>query len=107
MQIKKSGDHYKVKSSSSNRWYDVFPDRPFCSCPNFVFRSVKGAGVCKHIAAVRESVGKADTSIVEYVKEKGELDSVELIEKFGEAEVNALLEHGELVERSGKIRVLE
>jgi predicted nucleic acid-binding Zn finger protein len=107
MKINKSADHYKVKSESSNRWYDVFPERPFCSCPNFVFRSMRTGGICKHVAAVQELVGAVDTKIIDYVKKKGEVDSVDIIEKFGEEKVNTLIERGELVERAGKIRVLE
>jgi predicted nucleic acid-binding Zn finger protein len=106
MQIKKFGDHYKVKSESSNRWYEVFPDRPFCTCPNFVFRSVKGGGVCKHIVAVQEKIGRGAEDILEYVSKKGEIDAVELVEKFGEEKVKALKEIGELIEEAGRIRVL-
>ena len=107
MQIKKYQDHYKVKSESSNKWYEVFPDRPFCTCPNFLFRSVRKGGICKHLVAVQEHVAPIDMDIVDYVRKKGEVDSLELIKKFGEDKVNTLIGRGELIEKLGKIRVLE
>lgn len=107
MHIRTTGDHFQVKSDSSNRWYDVYPERPFCSCPNFLFRSVKGGGVCKHIVAVREHESQADGQVLEYVRQRGEVDSVELIQKFGEEAVNAMIARGEILEKAGKIRILE
>lgn len=59
------------------------------------------------MSAVQEFVGPVDVGIVDYVREKGTVDAVELIERFGEAKVNTLIERGELVEAAGKIRVLE
>lgn len=107
MNIRKFQDHYKVKSESSNRWYEVFPERPFCTCPSFLFYAVKKGGICKHLRAVQELTSQVDTGIVDYVAEKGEVNSMELIEKFGEAKVNVLIERGELIEKSGKIRILK
>ncbi|MFH1510165.1 MAG: SWIM zinc finger family protein [Candidatus Woesearchaeota archaeon] len=107
MQIKKEKDHYEVKSESSNKWYEVYPDRPFCTCPNFVFRSVRGGGVCKHIAAVQVENLDSDKELIEYVKAKGEVESLELIKQYGEPKINNLIQRGELVEKAGMIRVLE
>ena len=106
MQIKRFQDHYRVKSESSNRWYEVFPDRPFCTCPAFIFFAVKKGGICKHLRAVQEQTEQADTSVVDYVSQKGEVDALELIQKFGEEKVNTLLKRGELIEKAGKIRIL-
>ena len=44
--------------------------------------------------------------IINLVKEKGELSSMELIGKFSEEEVNELIRRGELLEEHGKIRLL-
>lgn len=107
VQIKKEKDHYNVKSESSNRWYEVYPDRPFCTCPNFVFRTVRGGGVCKHIAAVQAQDTGSDKELIEHVRSKGEIESLELIKEYGEPKINSLLQKGELVEKAGKIRVLE
>jgi hypothetical protein len=113
MQIKKFEDHYRVKSESSDQWYEVFPDRPFCTCPAFIFYSVKRGTVCKHVKAVQDKSCDADGSgvigvidVIEYVKSKGEVDSIELIEKFGEAKVNSLVKAGELLEKAGRISIL-
>ncbi|MFH0979198.1 MAG: SWIM zinc finger family protein [Candidatus Woesearchaeota archaeon] len=106
MNIQKFEDHYKVKSESSNRWYEVFPDRPFCTCPSFIFYSTKKGGVCKHIKAVQEQTLKVDPGVVDYVRQKGEVDSLQLIEKFGEEKVNACIASGELLESKGRIKLL-
>jgi len=45
--------------------------------------------------------------IIGYVQKRKEVDSLELIKKFGEEAVDDLLSRGELIEREGKIRVLE
>ena len=37
----------------------------------------------------------------------GEVDSIQLIKKFGEVAVNQLIKKAELIEYKGKIRVLE
>ena len=58
--------------------------------------------------AVKEKYGevKGNSKIIDYVKRKGEVDSIELIEKFSEDEVNLLLEKGELIENRGVISLL-
>jgi hypothetical protein len=116
MKIRKNGAKYLVKSSSSSRVYDVNPDQehPFCTCPQFIFRGVKTGEACKHIIAVREydksgiKKDKTDThKIVGFVKEKGKVESVKLIEKFGEEAVNSLIKEGVLVEKRGMISLLD
>jgi predicted nucleic acid-binding Zn finger protein len=53
MNIQREGDHFIV-SSKSGRKYEVYPDRPFCTCPDFLFRCLKKEGsVCKHVEAAR------------------------------------------------------
>lgn len=112
MKIRKKGPKYLVKSSSSSRVYDVNPDRehPFCTCPQFIFRGVKSGQACKHIIAVRDYAQndkKADTKIADFVKTKGKVESIKLIEKFGEEAVNSLISEGILVEKQGFIQLLE
>lgn len=112
MKILKEGDKYKVESTHQpGKFYSVDPTKPFCTCPQFRFRGLKMHSTCKHIDAVREFLGKkresADQKIVSYVKQHGEVNAVELIEQFGEATINELIRLGYLLERNGKIRILE
>ena len=116
MKITKLKDgKFKVESHVKGKFYSVNIEQPFCSCPHFIFRMVKVHGECKHIKAVKEKYAKKPTKadkkkqdkVMDYVKEKKEVDSIQLIEKFGEEKVNELIEKGELIEDKGKIRLLE
>ena len=72
---------------------------------------MKMGGVCKHIQAVKElnkeSVEKSNEDILDYLKDKEEVDIIEVIEKFSEKEVDALLESGQAIEYKGKIKLVE
>lgn len=57
----------------------------------------------KHTAAK----GYNEEDIIQYVKEKGEVDSIELLEKFGEERINMLINEGFLIEEHGRIKVVE
>jgi hypothetical protein len=46
-------------------------------------------------------------AITSYVRVRGSVDSIDLIEKFGEEPVNDLIRLGELTEENGIIRILE
>ena len=119
MNIKKDGKNYKAESSSrKGKWYTVDPKKPWCECADFRFREMKRKGVCKHIKAVREYIEKTQqktlakeqkkiNDIVLFIeKQGGEVDSIKLIEKFGEDEVNHLIQLGEIIESKGKIKIL-
>ena len=109
MRIKKSAsgrEVYMVKSSKPGKYW-----KRTCNCPHFVFRLRKTGEVCKHIHAVEkmlhnESKDDFEKAIM-FVKKKGKIDSVQLIEKFGEGLVNELIDRGELLEKNGKIIVVE
>lgn len=121
MKITKLKDgKFKVESHEKGRFYTVNIEQPFCSCPNFIFRMVKTHGECKHIITVKEKYGsstsespekpvldKKDAKIIEYVAKKAAVDSIELIEKFGEEKINELIEKGELIEDKGRIKILD
>ena len=120
MNIKKEKDHYKIESTSKKgTYYQVDPKKPWCECAGFRFREMKKKGVCKHITAVREYIEKTQQKtlnprsaesegVVAYIEKKGgEADSIELIDKFGEDDVNSLLAAGEITEKAGKIKILK
>jgi predicted nucleic acid-binding Zn finger protein len=116
MKIKKTKDGYQAESSSKKgKFYNVDPKKPWCDCEAFKFREMKRKGVCKHIIAVREYIEKkqqktiepATVSITEYLAEKGEADSIDLIKRFGEAAVDGMIKSGELIEKNGKITILK
>jgi len=120
MKIKKiNKEKYKVESSSKKgKFYNVNIEQPFCDCPDFMFREIKKHGKCKHIKAVEEYLKKKKVKIekktkpkydkiIAYVKKQKQVDSLKLIEKFGEPIVNELIQKGDLIEEKGKIKVLE
>lgn len=121
MNIRKEEDGtYSVESTSKkDKWYNVDVEKPWCDCPAFKFRYMKSKSPCKHLAAVREHLEKAKQktltaemkkadSVVEWVeKQGGEVDSISLINKYGEEEVNRLITMGELLERKGRITILK
>lgn len=114
------GNKFKVESSAKGKFYTVDMAVPSCTCAHFMFRLRSTGEKCKHILAVEEkqasAKGKTKASqkslfsyskIIEYVRKKGEVETVVLIEKYGAGEVNELIEKGELIERKGKVKVLE
>jgi len=119
VNIKKDKDNYKVESDShKGKFYTVDPAKPWCDCADFKFREMGKKGACKHIKAVREMLeskkqktlkkaGKKAETILEFIKKKGEADSIELIERFGEETVNTMIRNGELIEEAGKIKLLK
>ena len=117
MNILQEEGKYKVESSSKKGlFYEVYPDKPFCSCPEYKFRLIRTKTPCKHILAVQEKFGKPekektaskqDEKILAFVKEKGEVDSLTLIDQFSEEAINRLIEQGELIEEKGLIKVLK
>jgi hypothetical protein len=117
MNIKEDGDGYKVESGSrKGKWYSVDPKKPWCDCAAYKFRELKRKGVCKHIKAVREfvertqqeTIEEAGSGVLEYIdKEGGEVDAVELVERFGEDKVDSLIQAGEIIEKRGKIKILK
>lgn len=106
MEIIKLKDKYKVESSQKGKFYEVVPEKPFCSCPGFTFRKD-----CKHIHAVKDLIAKKSKKsydeILKEVAKKGETESVKLIEKYGEEAVDDLIHMGELIEEKGKIKLLK
>jgi predicted nucleic acid-binding Zn finger protein len=120
MNIKKTKDGYKVESASrKGKFYVVDPDKPWCDCADYRFREMKRKGVCKHIKAVREYVAqtqqktlqkeqKKTDEVVAFIEEKGgEVDALELIDRFGDEKVDRLLQLGEIIEKQGKIKILK
>lgn len=109
MKIKKYGRIFRVESSDGKKYYNVDAAKPSCECPAFIFRKME----CKHIEAVRRLLEtesereKIEDEIRGFVSGPGEVDSVQLIERFGEDKINEMLRLGELIERKGKVRVLE
>ncbi len=110
MEIGKKDGHYSVESSTPGRFYEVDLKKNTCTCPHFIHRLRRTGGDCKHIKAVKALVSSGDASdfdeIISFVKENVFIDSVELIERFGEDKINELVGNGELIEEHGKIRLL-
>jgi hypothetical protein len=120
MNIRKTKEGYEIESESSKgKWYKVDPAKPWCDCPGYKFRVMKKKGVCKHIEAVREHIAatqqktlkkeqKKNDDVLELIAaEGGDMDALELIDKFGEEKIDELIKSGELIEKSGKITILK
>lgn len=110
--LKQRNGTYKVESSSrKGKFYIVDLGKGTCTCPHFVLRLRRVHGMCKHMGAVKDKSEKRDVKgygkIIDYVQKKGQVESLELIKKFGEEAVDDLIRRGELVEKKGNIRVLE
>lgn len=118
--IKKiKSDQYKVESSSKKgKFYTVDIMKPFCNCPQFMFRLVKTGGKCKHIINVEEHFRKKTKTkkdgksfdkeiIINFIRKNKDVDSIILINKFGEEAVDSLIRNAEVIEFKGKIKVLE
>ncbi len=119
MNITRKKDGFEVESSSKKGlFYKVDPQKPWCDCPEYKFREIRRKGICKHIKAVREyieqtqqkTLGKenASPSVEKFIDSHGgKIDSIELIEKFGEETVDSMIKRGELIEENGKISILK
>ncbi len=109
--IKQDEGTYKVESSSSaGKFYIVDFSKGTCTCPHYRTRMVRIHGLCKHLEAVKDKIEQRDdetySKIIDYVNGKEEVDSLELIKKYGEEAVDDLISRGELIEKEGKIKVL-
>ncbi len=108
---RKKGMFLAESEHTPGKFYTVDPNKPWCSCFDFRFRESRLHGVCKHITAVREQEDKKRAAeggdVIAYVRKRGEVDSGELIKEFGEDVVDSLIKRGDLMERKGKIQVLE
>lgn len=127
--IKKSGNKYLVESSSKKgKFYEVDIKKPFCNCPDFMFRELKIHGECKHLKAVRTYIsdnisgcGKKSKGIKKRQGRKGRdleksllqelskgpVDSIKLINRYGEEIVDELKRRGEIIEKGGEVRILK
>jgi len=116
MKIIKLKDKFKVESHTKGKFYIVDLNQPSCTCPHFMFRLKSTGGECKHIIAVKEKyskrkipkkIKKEHDKILQFIRKKGSIDSMELIKKFGDKLVESLIKSGDLIEKQGKIKVLE
>jgi hypothetical protein len=110
MKVRKRIKGFQVESHAPAKWYDVDLKKKLCSCPHFMYRLRAQGGECKHIKAVRDwvssQVEKKGKGILQFIKEKGEIESVELIRQYGESIVNDLIANGEIAEEKGKVRLI-
>ena len=127
--IKLKNNRYKVESSKKGKFYKIDMNAPFCDCPHFLFRERARGGKCKHIKAVEEKYGekakakpakkgkkagkkasqktlKSFNKIIQEVKKKKEVETVVLMDKYGESTVQELIDKGELIESKGKVRLM-
>ncbi|MBN1156030.1 SWIM zinc finger family protein [Candidatus Woesearchaeota archaeon] len=119
MNIKKEGNKYAVESGSKKGiFYNVDIERNTCSCPGFMFRMRPAGKVCKHIGAVKEYLEKRGKvvsrkneekldEVLDFVRRNENIESVKLLELFSEELINDMIDKGFLIEKNGRIEVLE
>jgi len=118
MKIRKTGNNkFNVESSAKGKFYKVDLTAPSCTCAHFMFRLRNTGEKCKHIAAVEEKHSRkkktcqksilAYSRILDEARKKGEIETVVLMEKYGEPEVQELINSGDLIESNGKVRIME
>lgn len=110
MNIVKKGRIYEVESSSSKgKFYKVDPIKKTCTCPAYLFRYSKVGLLCKHIEAVKDLAGatrEEASELLASIKEKGEVDAVQALDRYGEEEVDRLIRSGDIIEKKGKLTLL-
>ncbi len=110
-QNKKNKNLFKVESSEKGNFYDVDLEKKTCTCMHFLLRLRNTGQLCKHLLAVQEKFGvmkkEKKESILKYLEKRKEIDSIELIEKFGERVVNEALKNGIIIEEKGRIKLLK
>ncbi|MBW2990039.1 SWIM zinc finger family protein [Candidatus Woesearchaeota archaeon] len=108
--LKQKDGTFKVESRTPGRYYIVDPEKRSCTCPHYRFRLARSGGLCKHLRFLQDKLDKKEakscSGMIDYIKKKGDVDSLELIKKFGESALDSLLEKGELIEDKGKVKLL-
>ena len=61
----------------------------------------------RQATAKKDKLESKYQTIIDYVRVRGSVDSITLIEKFGEDIVDDMLRLGELLEENGQIKILE
>jgi len=106
----------KVKSSSSDKEYDVDTIELSCSCPHYLYR-LQGTGqLCKHIKQVLDNPQAFKGEEIPIVTNSEELlafikthnnDAVLFVEHHSEEELKRLKESGQVFESHGRLTILK
>jgi len=125
---------YRVESHEKGKFYDVNITSKSCTCPHYRFRMARERGECKHITSVKEFIiagielkpykrkysakkgkrgakpsGKKHDITLDILKEvelRKEIESAELIERYGELIITDLLDKGYIIESNGKMMLM-
>lgn len=112
---------FQIESSSQKgKFYKIDPSKPSCTYPRFMYREMGRAGVCKDITSVKRYMQQKGVEIkpyactnedyneiIIYLKQRGNVDAIVLIEQFSKEAINDLIKRGALMKEKGKIRCLE
>jgi len=116
-------DRFEVESKTTkNTFYDVNLSSNECSCPAHKFRYYRSAGVCDHLRLMNEYIKeimlkinevrgieiKRDNTIdiLEYVGKQQVADYDDLISRFPEAQIVALIRSFDLLKEKGRVRLM-
>lgn len=95
----------KIKSDSSDQYYDVDLIKLTCTCKDYIMRKAKIKGMCKHILKAIKENTKSEINYKDIIKQDN--DAISFIEKYGEEELVILKKRGEIIEKHGKLILLE
>lgn len=105
----------KVKSSSSNKEYEVNTMELTCTCPHYTYRLIGTGEICKHIKQVLDNpsqykdeqavvIGNGDV-LLSFIEDNK--SAVDFVEKYSEKELNKLKLTGQVFEKHGVLTVLK
>ena len=112
MKTKKiSNTIYQVESESiRDYWYRIDIQEMNCNCSDFKWKGRRFPGYkCKHIQQVLNVTNSLDgTNIIKYMEGKGGVvDTIELMEKFGDKALDLTVIRGEILEQGGYCMLLD
>ena len=93
---------FKSKSGSS---YEIDMKSLSCTCPDYKFRKAKAGGICKHIQDVLETITGKEPDFKSFIQKEN--DPIKFIDKFSDEKLEELKRRGEVIERHGKLEVVE
>lgn len=91
--------------SKSKNVYSINMKSLTCSCPDYRFRKAKVGGICKHIQEVLEIITGEEPDFKSFIQKDN--DPIKFIDKFSDEKLEELKMKGEVIERKGKLEVVE
>jgi len=95
----------EVISRTSGRKYEVDLKNISCTCPDYIYRKAKVGGLCKHINQVLKDIENKNINFLEHIRKNN--DVMDFLDKYGEQQLVILKRKGDVIEKGGKLLILE